>query len=99
MRGCKMGKIIEGMNFNYYNKEASNLAETLLELYKVSISNGSYLKMHEIFKREIPSSNCFNDSKHKEMDNLINFCTVMDRTINASMMEDNFYENAHGKSL
>ena len=55
--------------------------------------------MHEVFKREIPSSNCFNDSKHKEMDNLINFCTVMDRTINASMMEENFYENTHSRSL
>jgi len=99
MRGYKMGKIIAGMNFNYYNENASNLAETLLELYKVSISNGSYLRMHEIFKREIPSSNCFNDSKHKEMDNLINFCTVMDKMITESKTKENTYENSHSRTL
>lgn len=94
-----MGKIIAGMNFNYYDKENSNLATTLLELYKASINNGSYLIMNEIFKREIPSSKCFKDSKHNELDNLVNFCNVMDNMIAQNQVEENNLENNYGRSL
>lgn len=73
MWGCKMGKIIEQMNFNYYNRETSDLAKILLGIEKVSLNNGTYSQMQELFEREILSSRCFNDSKHEDMDNLITF--------------------------
>lgn len=95
-----MGKIIEGMNFNYYNQESSNLAQTLLELYKVSLGNGTYSKMSELFKREIPSSKCFKDEKHRELDNLINFCNVMDDAIVATQTIDDYtQENIHSRKM
>lgn len=95
-----MGKIIEGMNFNYYNQESSNLAQTLLELYKVSLGNGTYSRMSEVFQREIPSSKCFKDTNHKELDNLINFCKAMDNAIDATSINESYIEeNVHGRSI
>lgn len=73
MRGCKMSKVIDQMNFNYYNTGSSNLALILLGIEKASINNGTYSQMQALFDREILSSKCFSDDKHADMDNLLIF--------------------------
>lgn len=70
-----MGRVIEQMNFNYYNRDFSGLAKIFLGIEKVSMNNGTYSQMQELFEREILSSKCFSDGKHKDMDNLITFNT------------------------
>lgn len=70
-----MDRVIDKMNFNYYNRESSDLAIILLGIEKVSLNNGTYNKMRELFDREILSSKCFSDGKHDDMDNLITFNT------------------------
>lgn len=97
MWGCKMGKIMEQMNFNYYNRGDSDLAKILLGIEKVSLSNGSYSQMQGLFAREILSSKCFSDEKHQDMDNLINFNANLK---NAMYMQQDEYsrEDEHSRT-
>ena len=90
-----MDKIIPDMNFNYYNQNSSNLAQTLLELEKISLNNGTYQQMAELFEREIPSSKCFSDDNHKEIDNFITFNKNMKKAIRPIEVEDNSLEEIH----
>lgn len=98
-----MGKIIDAMNFNYYNSNQENslLAPILLDIFKVSIHNGTYPRMAEIFKREIPTSKCFNDERHKDMDHLVNFCNTMEKAMRDIPTNDNVIseENTQSKTL
>ena len=96
-----MAKVIEMMNRNYYDSNKSYLAEILLETYKVSFSNGTYSKMTEIYEREIPSSKCFADGKHNDLDHVIKFCTTMKQNLsvitNDVVVEEN--ENSFGRVM
>ena len=44
-------------------------------------------------------ANIFKDFKHNELDNLVNFCNVMDNMIAQNQVEENNLENNYGRSL
>lgn len=94
-----MEKIIPAMNFNYYDKDSSNLAQNLLEMSKVSLNNGTYSKMSALFDREVPSSKCFNDDKHKEIDNFITFNRNMQKAIISIETDNMELEETHNVKL
>lgn len=93
-----MGKVIEQMNFHYYDKTNSSLAQILLGIEKVSLNNGTYMQMSELFDREIPSSKCFSDSSHKDMDNLIKFNGSLNNAIHMQA-DENIQEETHSRTM
>ncbi len=93
-----MGKAIAVMNFNYYDREKSNLAQILLEIYKASVNNGTYARMSELFDREVLSSKCFLDDKHADMDYLITFNNSL-KSMYSISQEETVMEETHRKTM
>lgn len=92
-----MGKVIAEMNFNYYKQESSDLAQVILEIYKVSLKNGTYPKMIDVFEREIPTSKCFSDSKHNDLDNLVTFHNTVKKMVSNEIVNSD--EEIHARVM
>lgn len=98
LENAGLGKVIEQMNFHYYNQENSSLAQIFLGIEKASLENGTYDRMSKIFDREILSNNCFSDSNHKDMDNLIKFNRSLKGAMSAQI-DETIQEETHSRTM
>ena len=99
LKDAGLEETIEQMNFNYYDKENSNLAQIILGIEKVSFHNGTSQRMLDVIESGTLSSKCFGDSKHNDMDNVAKFNESIRQAINAMSLDEPIIEDNPSKTM
>lgn len=90
-----MERVTDLMDYNYQNQVSnknaqSNLVQIILGIAKASINDGSFSRMADIIKRELP----VDKERHPGLTNLKAFLDVMSKELSGMQVEPNMTESS-----
>lgn len=96
MRGYKMERIVERMNYNLSKPktEKSDLGDIYVRLIQQSIKNGSFQYLAEIFEREFPSPRCFAGERYSDLVYAEKYANYIFEQYRNEIKKENSYSNS-----